>query len=137
MMSNTVLHCLLTHSLLRDVCYSKRSKNDHAGGQGRIYVQPQFRFTAFVTARPLSWQSSHVSEVSSSSVQCLLLSILCLVRCENNSSFLHAVLFKWGKLRCGCSLMRHTQKKLVQAVCLMAFDHDDGDGGKEGVISSG
>ena len=38
----------LTCSLPRDV-YIRR-KNDHAGGQGRVYVQPQFRFYAFVKA---------------------------------------------------------------------------------------
>ena len=36
-----------------------------------IYVQPQFRFFAFVTARPLTWRLLHASEVSSSSVICL------------------------------------------------------------------
>ena len=34
-----------------------------------IYVPPQFRFYAFVKARPPAWLLLHVSEVSSSSVR--------------------------------------------------------------------
>ena len=62
-----VLTICLTRSLPRDV-YIRR-KNDHPGGQGRICVQPQFRFYAFVKARPPMWLLLHVSEVSPSSVR--------------------------------------------------------------------
>ena len=55
-----------------------------------IYVQSQFRFYAFVKARP-PWLLLHVSEVSSSSVRWSLLALLGLFHRENSSSMLRAV----------------------------------------------
>ena len=56
-----------------------------------IYVPPQFRFYAFVKARPPAWLLLHVSEVSSSSVRWSLLALLGLFYWENSSSMLRAV----------------------------------------------
>ena len=56
-----------------------------------IYVPPQFRFYAFVKARPPAWLLLHVSEVSSSSVRWSLLALLGLFHRENSSSMLRAV----------------------------------------------
>ena len=61
----------LTHSLPWDVYYTSQKRPSGWWPRTYIYVQPQFRFFAFVTARPLTWRLLHASEVSSSSVICL------------------------------------------------------------------
>ena len=65
----------LTRSLPRDV-YIRR-KNDHPGGQGRIYTS-HLNFVSTHLSKPGHRRSCccHVSEVSSSSVRCSLLALL-------------------------------------------------------------
>ena len=95
-------------------------------GQGRMYVQAQFRFYAFVKARPPTWLLSHVSEVSSSLLAACSLGSFSLRKQFFYAS--HGFCLNGGKQCCGCSQMLH---KLVRAVCLMAFFRDDDDQGKE------
>ena len=83
-----------------------------------IYVPPQFRFYAFVKARPPTWLLLHVSEVSSSSVRWSLLALLGLFHWENSSSMLRAVFVQMA----GNSVVAYPRcDKLVRAVRLMAF----------------
>ena len=83
-----------------------------------IYVPPQFRFYAFVKARPPAWLLLHVSEVSSSSVRWSLLALLGLFHWENSSSMLRAVFVQMA----GNSVVAVPRcDKLVRAVRLMAF----------------
>ena len=83
-----------------------------------IYVPPQFRFYAFVKARPPAWLLLHVSEVSSSSVRWSLLALLGLFYWENSSSLLRAVFVQMA----GNSVVAVPRcDKLVRAVRLMAF----------------
>ena len=83
-----------------------------------MYVQPQFRFCAFVKAQPPTWLLLHVSE--------------CFLRQFVNRSLLSWAFSLWkqffyasrgfcpngGTQRCQCFQMRH---KLLRAVRLMAF----------------
>ena len=83
-----------------------------------IYVPPQFRFYAFVKARPPAWLLLHVSEVSSSSVRWSLLALLGLFHWENSSSMLRAVFVQMA----GNSVVAVPRcDKQVRAVRLMAF----------------
>ena len=83
-----------------------------------IYVPPQFRFYAFVEARPPTWLLLHVSEVSSSSVRWSLLALLGLFHWENSSSMLRAVFVQMA----GNSVVADPRcDKLVRAVRLMAL----------------
>ena len=83
-----------------------------------IYVPPQFRFYAFVKARPPAWLLLHVSEVSSSSVRWSLLALLGLYHWENSSFMLRAVFVQMA----GSSVVAVPRcDKLVRAVRLMAF----------------
>ena len=83
-----------------------------------IYVPPQFRFYAFVNARPPTWLLLHVSEVSSSSVRWSLLALLGFFHWENSSSMLRAVNVQMA----GNSVVDVPRcDKLVRAVRLMAF----------------
>ena len=86
-----------------------------------IYVQPQFRFYAFVKARPPMWSLLHVSEVSSSSVRWSLLALLGLVQLRKQFFYAsRGFCPNGGKQRGGCSQMRH-KLAMVRAVRLMAF----------------
>ena len=108
---------LLTRSLPRDVYICR--KNDHIGGQGRIYTSN------------LNFVSAHLSKPGHRR-GCCCMSPRCLLR-----QFVGRCLLSWafslrkqffyashgfcpngGKQRCQCSQMRH---KLVRAVRLMAF----------------
>ena len=84
-----------------------------------IYVPPQFRFYAFVKARPPAWLLLHVSEVSSSSVRWSLLALLGLLHWENSSSMLRAVFVQMA----GNSVVAVPRcDKLVRAVRLTAIE---------------
>ena len=90
-----------------------------------IYVQPQFRFYAFVKARPSMWLLLHVSEVSSSSVRWSLLAFLGLVHWENNSSMRRVFLSKWRET----ALWMFPDATQAGTSCTLDGFRDDGDRG--------
>ena len=91
-----------------------------------IHVQPQFRFCAFVKARPPTWLLLHVSEVSSSSVRWSLLALLGFVQWENSSSMLRAVLSKWQET----ALWMFPDATQAGMSCTFECFRDDGDRGE-------
>ena len=109
----------LTRSLPRDVYIFIRRKNDHPGGQGRIYSSNLILFSAHLS------KPGHRRGCCCMSPRCLLRQFVgrCLLSCAFSlrKQFFYAscgFCLNGGKQRCQCSQMRH---KLVRAVRLIAF----------------
>ena len=113
-------HCwVLTRSLPRDV-YIRR-KNDHPGGQGRIYIRPASISFLLICQSP----ATDVVVVACFRGVFFVNSLIAaysLGLCSLRKQFFYAsrgFCPTGGKQRCGCSQMRH---KLVRAVRLNAFE---------------